>query len=68
MYHGTERHKAEAILTHGFDVDRCHPGCILGKGIYASTDYDKARSHGTVVIKLLVYAGKASLDPAVFCV
>ena len=58
MYHGTDASNVDAILSHGFRVDRANPRGLLGAGIYASRDVDKTRNYGNVALKLLVKAGK----------
>ncbi len=55
MFHGTSPTNVESFLENGFRASR---DGILGPGIYASTEFDKAAAFGPCVLKLLVYVGR----------
>jgi len=55
MYHGTSKENAERIHREGF---RPSAGGMLGAGVYMSTDIDKARGYGPVVLEAQVQVGK----------
>ena len=58
MYHGTTRANALSIEKYGFDPSPSE--CMLGSGVYASSDIRKARNYGggEVILKLEVFVGK----------
>lgn len=50
-FHGTNEKSAKVIAKSGFDIDsprQSDPG-DLGWGIYLTTDYNRAKSYGTVI-------------------
>ena len=55
MYHGTKSQRIDSILQYGLMPSE---DGMLGPGIYVSTDFNKAKKYGDVVLKILVYVGK----------
>ena len=65
MYHGTKSELIDSILQYGLmsSVDG-----MLGPGIYASTDFNKAKKYGDIILKILVYVGKVSEMFLSYCI
>jgi hypothetical protein len=60
MFHGTSPSAAAAIERTGFQVSE---DGMLGRGVYLSKDYKKARAYGSVVLKVSVdYGFVARID------
>merc|ERR1712038_569201 len=61
MYHSTKTwQQAETILDNGFYLSD-HSRSMLGKGIYASSTFEKTQNYGPITFKLLVYPGRICL-------
>ena len=61
MYHGTPTWQfAHSILENGFNLSD-HDSSMLGKGVYVTSTFEKAKSFGPILFKLLVYPGRICL-------
>lgn len=57
MYHGTRSENVKSILRDGFQPSD-HDRTMLGSGVYASRQIDKAACYGNVILTVLVHLGK----------
>lgn len=55
MYHGTSPSNADSIEHSGF---RLSSDGMLGRGVYLSRDFSKARAYGAVVLRVSVKVGR----------
>ena len=57
MYHGTTAANAHSIVANGFELKHCKR-MMLGPGVYASQDVNKAKTYGATLLKLRVWPGR----------
>jgi hypothetical protein len=65
LYHGTDQDAATAILSSGVDLSLCSPHTDFGRGFYATTNLDQAKSWGHLRALRINASGKRKTRGAV---